>query len=97
MGQIWTMRRATLVGMIAGIAALLLWPAHAVVQGPVRLPFIGALALAAACGASILFFSILDLATVRRGRRVRPARAFDLALGLALLVPTAAMLRELIG
>lgn len=97
MGQIWTLRRATLVGSIAGAVALLLWPAHAMWHERLYWPFVTTLALTALCGASILAFTVIDMLTVRRGRRVRPARAFDLALGLALFVPTATMLSELIG
>lgn len=97
MGQIWTLRRATLVGSITGGLAILLWPAHALWHELLYWPFVAALAVAALCGASILGFTIVDMLTVRRGRRVRPARAFDLALGLALLAPPAAMLSELLG
>lgn len=97
MVQLWTLRRATLVGSIAGGLSILLWPAHAVWHDRLYWPFVAALAVAASCGASILGFMLIDILTVRRGRRVRPARAFDLALGLALLLPSATMLRELVG
>jgi hypothetical protein len=96
MGELWNLRRATLVGSLAGLAALLLWPAHAFAAS-LRWPFVAALALTALAGASILAFILLDMATVRRSRRVRPARMFDVALGLALLAPAAVMLRELLG
>lgn len=97
MRQIWTLRRATLVGSIAGGLAMLLWPAHALWHELLYWPFVAALAIAALCGGSILGITIVDMLTVRRGRRVRPARAFDLALGLALLLPAATMLSELLG
>lgn len=96
MGELWNLRRATLVGSLAGVAALLLWPAHALAPS-LRWPFVAALALTVLAGASILAFILFDMATVRRGRRVRPARMFDIALGLALVVPAAVMLRELLG
>lgn len=97
MAGAWTLRRATLVGSLAGLAALLLWPAHAILGTALRWPFVVALALTAVSGLSVLAFILIDMATVRRSRHARPARMFDVALGLALLVPAAAMLREMLG
>lgn len=96
MSALWTLRRATLSGTVAGLAALLLWPAFALAQEPLRWPFVIALAVTALSGASILGFVTLDLLTVKRGRRVRPARAFDLVLGLLFTVPAALALAELV-
>lgn len=87
LGDIWTLRQATRIGFIAGFAALLLWPVYALAQEPARPAFVAALALAAFCGASILFMTIVDLLTVARDRRILPARVFDLALGAALTLP----------
>jgi hypothetical protein len=95
--RFWSRRRATLAGSLAAAAALLLWPAFLFWQTPLRLAFAASLAVAALCGASILVITLIDMATVRRGRRVRAARAFDLAYGLVLTVPPALLLRELIG
>lgn len=97
LARIWSRRRATLAGSLAAAAALLLWPAFLFWQAPLRLPFAASLAVAALCGASILLITTIDMLTVRRGRRMRPARAFDLAYGLLLTVPPALLLGELIG
>ena len=97
MTDLWTLRRATLVGSLAGLVALLLWPAFVFAQTPWRLPFTLALAITAFSGASILAFTLWDMATVARGRRVRPARAFDLALGALLALPSALALGDLLA
>ena len=89
------MRHATRWGLAAGGIAALLWPIHSLVQEPARPWFMLALAIAALCGVAMLALTALDLATVRRSRSVLPARMFDLALGLALTVPTTAALAEL--
>lgn len=97
LGEIWTMQRAVRAGFLSGLAALLLWPVHVVVQAPARPAFIGALAIAAICGASILFMSVIDLLTVARDRRVLPARIFDLSFGAMLTIPSVLALSGLIG
>jgi hypothetical protein len=87
LSEIWTLARAIRLGLVAGLVALLLWPVHAVSPERIRPLFIAALAATAAGGVSILSMSVADLLTVRRGRRILPARLFDLALGLALTLP----------
>lgn len=87
LSEIWTLARAVRFGLIAGLVALMLWPVHVVSPDRVRAAFIAALAVTAACGISILFMSIADLLTVRRDRRILPARLFDVALGLGLTIP----------
>ena len=91
------MRRATRIGVPAGLAALLLWPLHATLHEGVRPLFVAALAATAFCGASILFIAVVDLLTVARGRIILPARIFDLALGALLLLPAAAALLSLLA
>ncbi len=91
------MRQATRTGFLAGLAALLLWPIYAVTQDPVRPVFVAALAVTAFCGASILFITAIDLATVSRGRSILPARIFDLALGALLALPASAALLALVA
>ena len=86
--QIWTIRRATGTGIMAGLAAFLLWPIYAAYQERVLWAFVAALALAAFCGVSILLMTIADLLLRRRGESVRPVRAFDFVVGLMLTVPT---------
>ena len=96
--QWWTIGRATGVGALAGSAALILWPAYAAVQEPLRLPYLLALAAAAFCGLSILWITVLDLLFHRRrGERLIPLRVFDVAFALLLVVPTTAALLSLIA
>lgn len=97
LADIWTLRRATGVGCVAGLAALLLWPAYAVMQETARIAFVAALALTLACGLSILAMTATDLLTVTRDRRILPARLFDLVLGALLVVPPALALAALLS
>jgi drug/metabolite transporter (DMT)-like permease len=94
----WTIGRATGVGISAGLAAVLLWPLYAVYQDAVLAPFLLMLCLAALCGLSILWITLLDLLTHRRrGSRLRPVRAFDLAVALLLAVPSLLQLQALLA
>ena len=97
LSDLWTLKHATRIGLVAALAALLLWPLYAVVQEPVRAAFVAALAVVAFCGVSILFITAVDLLTVVRGRRVLPARIFDLLLGAALAVPAGLALAGLLS
>lgn len=92
----WTIGRATGVGGIAGILALILWPLYASYQEKVVWLFIAALAVAAACGLSILFMTGMDMVMRKRGNSVRPVRAFDIVLGTALSVPSLLQLDALL-
>ena len=51
------------------------------------------LALTCLCGVSILWITLVDMRSRGRGGRMRPIRTFDIALGLALLLPAAYALR----
>ncbi len=94
----WTIGRATGVGVMAGIAALILWPLYAAYQDRVLPLFVAALALAALCGLSILWITLVDLVTHRRrGERLRAVRIFDVVLALLLALPSLIQLRALIG
>ena len=94
----WTIGRATGVGVMAGIAALILWPLYAAYQDRVLPLFVAALALAALCGLSILWITLVDLVTHRRrGERLRAVRIFDVLLALLLALPSLIQLRALIG
>lgn len=97
LGELWTLKRATRIGLLAALAALLLWPLYTVLQEPVRGLFVAALGMMMLGGVSILFITLVDLATVARDRRILPARIFDLLLGLSLTVPPALALPSLIG
>lgn len=88
-------RHATRIGLVSALVALLLWPAYAALQEPLRWPFVAALLLTALSGLSILAIACADLLTIRRGRNAQAARTFDLALGLLLAAPPALALAEL--
>ena len=91
--RLWTIGRATAVGVSAGLIALLLWPFYAAWHERVLWPFAAALAVAALCGLSILLTLAIDLLVHRRGARVRAIRAFDLAVGLLLAGPALVQLK----
>jgi hypothetical protein len=96
-GEVWK-RRAYQAGLIAGLVALVLWPINAAVaQNQLRLVFLVTLAIVATSGLTILAIAFSDLLTVSRGRRVLPARIFDVALGLILAGPAGLGLAGLIG
>ncbi len=83
--------------MVAGCAALMLWPVYAVVSRTAEIPFVIALFVTAFSGLSMLVITSMDLLTTERGSRLRPVRAFDIALGLILAVPSATTLKALAG
>ena len=60
-------------------------------------PFAASLAVAAFCGLSILSITILDMIVHKRGESLRPVRAFDIAIGTALAVPSLIQLSALSG
>jgi len=86
MSSIWTIRRASGIGATAGLVALLIWPFAYFFPEILSWPLLAAAAVAGLCGSSILLMTVADLLFHRpRGKRLRPVRAFDLALGTALL------------
>jgi hypothetical protein len=91
----WSIRRATGFGAVAGLAALILWPVYAGYQERTYWFFVAALAVAAFCGLSILLMTGIDMMLRRRGKSVRPIRAFDIIFGTALLVPSLLQLNRL--
>jgi hypothetical protein len=84
----WTVPRATVCGIMAGIAALLAasflgnWPAF-------LYPYAALLLLTIFCGLSVLWITVWDVRTRGRGGRMRPIRVFDVAVGAALVLPAA--------
>lgn len=91
----WTIHRATIVGIAAGLGALLV---SVLIGGlpEAALYLYGALlALTIACGASILVITIRDMRSRSRGGRMRPIRAFDIAAALLLIVPAAFALQAI--
>ena len=85
--RLFSTSKAMGLGLGAGAVAALLWPFHGA-YGALRLPYLAALAIACACGMTILAATAADLVLRQRGRSVRPARAFDAAAGLLLAGPT---------
>ncbi len=91
----WTISRATGIGVSAGLAALLLWPLYAAYQERVLWLFLVALGVAAVCGVSILLITAADMLLRRRGESMRPVRAFDIAVGVLLSLPSLMQLAAL--
>lgn len=92
----WTVGRATGIGVTAGLAALILWPVYAAYQEPVLWPFVGALAVTAFCGLSLLIITFKDMYSRTRGRLMQRIRIFDVVLGLLLAIPSLAQLEALL-
>lgn len=98
----WTIRRATGSGVVAAVAALLLWVVYAFSEGASFQPIVMAAlllawAVTAACGLSILVMTLIDVRNHKRGQRVRAVRTFDIAFGLLLAVPGLVEMRSLIA
>lgn len=82
----WNSARATGVGILAGLAALLLSPFRW--NDTAGYPFyLAAVGLTAFCGLSILFLVLNDIRTHTRGSRMQVVRTFDAIMGLILAVP----------
>lgn len=92
----WDIRRATGVGVIAGIAALILWPLYAAYQDAVLWAFLIALAVTAFCGLSVLIITLKDMYSRTRGKLMQRIRVFDVVLGLLLAVPSLIQLEALL-
>ena len=92
----WTIQRATGVGIIAGVAALILWPLYAAWAELLLWPFIAVLAITAFCGLSILIITLKDIYTRTRGPIMHRIRIFDIVLALSLAVPSLVQLEALL-
>lgn len=85
----WTVQRATGLGAVAALAAIVLRLFYPASPQLVRLPLLGLCVLAAFCGLSILWITAVDrLRHGRRGDRLRPLRAFDIAMAVLLVLPS---------
>ena len=95
--KLWTLRRASGIGLIAAIASLALWPLFAVFGSRALALFTLALGVCLLCGVSILTMTAVDLYMRRRGASVRPIRVFDGIWGVLLAAPSALELLALFG
>ena len=93
----WTQSRATGWGILAGLAALALWPVYATAQGVLIYVFTLALIVTALCGLSLLVMTLIDIRNRQRGIRMRAFRIFDVVAGLLLALPSLMALRALFG
>lgn len=85
----WTVQRATGLGVVAGLAALVMRLFLPAAPELLRLPLLALCALTAFCGLSILWITAVDrYRRGRRGSRLLPLRAFDIALALLLVLPS---------
>lgn len=91
----WTIQRATVVGIAAGLGALLVSAAIGSLPEGTLYLYGGLLGLTILCGVSILWITVRDMRTRGRGGRMRPIRAFDVAVGLLLILPAAYALRAI--
>ncbi len=82
----WTIQRATVAGVIAGLGALLVSAALGGLPEALLYVYAALLAFTAFCGASILWITARDIKTRGRGGRMRPIRTFDVAAGATLLL-----------
>jgi hypothetical protein len=84
----WTVKRATGLGLLCAFSAVVLRLLYPASPHLVRIPLLALCALAAFCGLSILWITAVDLLRHRRrGVRLRPLRAFDMAVAALLLLP----------
>ena len=94
----WTIGRASGVGVTAALVAMLLWPLDRLYGEIFDWPLLAAAALAGLCGLSILVITTVDLLFHRRrGRRLRPVRAFDVVLGFVLVALGLVLIDDLAG
>ena len=93
--RVWTLRRASSVGITAGIIAFAL--AVLVDSWPETLlyPYAALLAVTIFCGASILWITARDMRIRGTSNLMRPIRGFDLFIGFALLLPASYALSEI--
>jgi hypothetical protein len=86
--QSWTIQRATVIGIVCGIAAILAVGLLGTSSDTRLYGYAALLAVTALCGASILWITVFDMRARGTSGRMRPIRSFDAAIGLALLLPS---------
>lgn len=83
-----TIPKAIGAGVASGALAILLWVGFSFRPDWFVLPYVGALAATALCGAYVLLVTWCDgYRNPRRGTRIRPIRGFDMVAGLLLAGP----------
>ena len=85
--HLWTISRASILGIATGIVALLM----ASFRDPRDVglyPYAALVLVTAFCGASVLWITAFDMRARGTSGRMRPVRTVDIAIGLALLVPS---------
>ena len=85
--HLWTIGRASIAGIVLGLAALLMIGIRDPRDGGLYF-YAALLALTAFCGASILWITAFDMRDRGTSGRMRPVRVFDIAIGLGLLIPS---------
>jgi hypothetical protein len=83
----WTIQRASGVGALCGVAAILVAGLFDTSREGLLYPYALLLGLTALCGASVLWITAADMRARGTSGRMRPIRGFDAAFGLALLLP----------
>ncbi len=86
--NLWTIPRATGIGIVCGFAAIMVATFTYTMPDGALYPYAALLAVTAFCGASILWITVFDMRDRGTSGRMRPIRAFDAAIGAALLVPS---------
>jgi hypothetical protein len=82
----WTISRASIGGIVTGVIAVLM-VSFRDPRDVGLYPYAALLVLTAFCGASILWITAFDMKQRGTSGRMRPVRAFDIAIGLGLLAP----------
>lgn len=85
----WTIRRATQVGIVTGVAAFALAGLRPTLPESATLPYALLLAVTALCGVSILLITARDMRIRGTSHLMRPIRGVDLAVGAVLFLPAA--------
>jgi len=97
-GPGWTVKRATGFGVVLALSAIVLRLFYPASPELVRIPLLALCALAAFCGFSILWITAVDLLRHRRrGVRLRPLRAFDMAVAVLLVLPSLLLVPALLA
>lgn len=84
----WTISRATGIGAVCGILAIFIAGLFDPTREVLVLVYAALLAVTLLCGASILWITAFDMRARGTSGLIRPIRAFDLGIGLVLLIPS---------